>query len=424
MMRAVEDEASVGATTPLRRNWNYLALTSGETVSTLGGAVASFAMPLVVLTATGSPFQAGLVAMAGMIGNLGATAFVGGWVDGHSRRAAMVWSLAVRCGTWLALALLVATSNVSATAFVVIAFVGGVASALYRAAEAGALKVIITQEQFPAAMSVIEARGAVADLAGGPLGAILLSIALAVPFWFNMATYVASLIGVISVRAEMGRPEHATSGPFGTALKQGLKYISERPAFRVILVSQAISNFGMNAFNFALILILRQAGHPLWAIGLFQAAIGLSLLLGSLMAPRIIRAMDVGQIVVGSAGIRTLIIVVIALLHSSIPLVLALTVLCYLLVPASNGAAMSYLFVVTPNHFQGRIASAEQFASTALMPLTTVAAGAFVSIFAPTAALLILVASVALSTVIMAMASEVRRLPRLANARDALEISE
>ena len=48
-MREVSTEQPNNTRGSLWRNRDYLFLTSGETVSALGGAVASFALPLVVL---------------------------------------------------------------------------------------------------------------------------------------------------------------------------------------------------------------------------------------------------------------------------------------------------------------------------------------------------------------------------------------
>ncbi len=48
-MQPDESYAKAGS---LWQNQDYLYLTTGETVSTLGGGVASFALPLVILTLT------------------------------------------------------------------------------------------------------------------------------------------------------------------------------------------------------------------------------------------------------------------------------------------------------------------------------------------------------------------------------------
>ena len=47
---------------PLWRNRDYLLLWSGQAVSTLGSGISGLAFPLLVLSLTGSPAQAGFVA--------------------------------------------------------------------------------------------------------------------------------------------------------------------------------------------------------------------------------------------------------------------------------------------------------------------------------------------------------------------------
>jgi len=68
--------------------------------------------------------------------------------------------------------------------------------------EAGALKVLISKDQFPSAISAIEGRHAAADLAGGPLGAFLLGISLSLPFLFNAVSFLGSLLGILAIKGK------------------------------------------------------------------------------------------------------------------------------------------------------------------------------------------------------------------------------
>jgi hypothetical protein len=52
------------ASTPLRRNREFLLLWSGQAISQLGSQVSRVAYPLLVLAVTGSPAKAGVVAFA------------------------------------------------------------------------------------------------------------------------------------------------------------------------------------------------------------------------------------------------------------------------------------------------------------------------------------------------------------------------
>lgn len=376
-------------------------------------------MPLVIFGITGSALHAGLVATGGMVGNLGAAAVVGGWVDRHSRRAAMVTSLGIRATTWSALAVLIAFSVVDIPVFVLIAFLGGAASALFRSAEQGALKEIVSRDQFPTAMSVIQGRSAAASLAGGPLGAFMLGVSSAFPFLVNALSFVASLVGVTAIKTKLGKPESATRSGWFESIRDGHRFLWRQPAFRWILGSQAISNLGINAFNFALVLILRRNGEPYWVIGLVETCIGLSILVGSFMVPFLIRRLPVGWIMTASASTAAIVIGLAATLHANVVAVLCLICAGYLFAPASNAAAMSYLAVVTPPDYQGRVAAADEFTSGALLPLATIVGGFLVGGLAGGGALIALASIVVVAALLLLSSRAVRALPRIADAEES-----
>ena len=326
----------------LRGNRDYIYLATGEIVSTIGASAASFALPLIILGVTGSALQASMVATAGALGNLGASLFVGGWVDTHSRRSSLLISLVVRFAAWLAIAVLISVAFVNGYLIGAISMISGAAAALYRAAEAGALKAIIAGEDFPTALSVTEARGAVADLSGGPLGAAMMSISAALPFWFNSASYLASLAGILGVKTKLTRPPaDGSKETFLHLLKGSISYLGSVPSFRYLLAGAALSNFAITAFNFAFIVLLQKAGESTWVIGLFQAAIGVGLLFGSVVAPRLIRRLTVGRLIVLSAILKTAIMLSLVVFHANVPIFLACTVVGYAIAPASSAAAMS-----------------------------------------------------------------------------------
>lgn len=416
----LDGRAEAGVAPPsLWRNRDYLLLTCGETVSALGSAVAAFALPLVVFTATGSPLLTGLVATAGVLGNVLGALVVGAWVDRNSRRVAMMTSLAIRTATWFTLAALVASGRVVVPLFVVVAFLGGAATALFRSGEAGALKELIGRDQFPTAMSVIEGRTAAASLAGGPLGAGLLTLAISLPLWFNSASFLSSMAAVAAIRASLGRPAHRPAQRFRDSIGDGFRFIWGQRAYRWVITGWALSNFGVNGFNFALVLILRQRGEPFWVIGVLESCVAASILAGTFLVPPVTRRYSVGRIIVASSVVMAGAAALIAVLHHHVAAVLVLTAVAYLLTPASNAASLSYLAIVTPPEYQGRVAAAEEFASGALLPLSTIAGGFLLHNLTASGTLSTLAAVITLSCLVLLFSRAVRQLPLLTQASEA-----
>lgn len=88
------------AARPLWRNFDFLLLWSGQTVSTLGTNISGLALPLLVLALTHSPALAGLVTAVRQLPYLLVSLPAGALVDRWNRKKAMIYCDLVR---WLAL---------------------------------------------------------------------------------------------------------------------------------------------------------------------------------------------------------------------------------------------------------------------------------------------------------------------------------
>ena len=91
---------------PLRRNRDFILLWSGQVVSTLGSEVSGLAFPLLVLSLTGSPAQAGIVGFARGLPYLLVYLPAGALVDRWNRKHVM---LAADAGRALAIGSVAAT---------------------------------------------------------------------------------------------------------------------------------------------------------------------------------------------------------------------------------------------------------------------------------------------------------------------------
>lgn len=403
----------------LRSNRDYLYLTAGQTVSTLGAASASFAMPLVVLSQTGSVMAAGLTVSAATLGNLTSSIVAGSWADRHSRRGTMTASLAGRAVLWTIFGASLVGGWFSVWLFAIVAFCAGSLTAFQRAAEVGVLKALVPSESFPTAMAVIEGREAATSLGGAPMGALLLRVGSPWPFLFNALSYVAALLAILRIKAPLGKPDAVSAQTFLRSITEGLKYIWSRAAFRVLLPIGTLLNLASNACIFALVLIFQSQNQPTWAIAVFQSSIGASLLLGALFTSKMIRALRISTLIVWSSVINLASFAVSAVWHESIWVVVPATVAAFVVAPASNAAWMSYVAVTTPDRLIGRVASAEEFISTAAAPVSTIAAAAVVAAAPPTVAMLILVSGLAVAVVFIAVSRSIRALPKLADVNDA-----
>ncbi len=149
-------------TLPLRRNRDFLLLQAGQLLSTAGTQSTTIAYPLLVLAVTHSPAKAGIVTFARIILYLLLSMLAGVAGDRWNRKGLMIAADGLRV---LAIGSLPATILTGALVFwqiPLVAFVEGVGSVLFAAAQPGALRSVVPAPQMPAAVATQTARQSVA----------------------------------------------------------------------------------------------------------------------------------------------------------------------------------------------------------------------------------------------------------------------
>ncbi|MGB3376896.1 MAG: MFS transporter, partial [Microbacterium sp.] len=163
-------------TTPrLWRQTPYLLWLTSDTGKGLAMTLFSFAVPLLALVITNDPAKAGIIAAVGTVVRLLATLAGGVLADRHRRIVMMALGagIAVICaGAFTAMALAGGVDFVSLLLFeVLLAGVGG----LFSPAGEAALKDIVPEQMMGRAQAANQGRDAALQLAGGPIGGMLLA---------------------------------------------------------------------------------------------------------------------------------------------------------------------------------------------------------------------------------------------------------
>jgi MFS family permease len=226
---------------PLRRNRDFNLLWVGQVVSDLGGNVSAIAFPLLVLTTTGSPVKAGIVAAAVNLPDLVLSVPAGALVDRWDQKRVMIVADCARAAAFGSLALAIALDAVAFGHVVAVAFVEGVGYVFFDLAEGSALAKIVADRHLDAALARNSARAHTAALAGQPLGGILFGLGRAVPFVFDTVSYLPSVATLSLIRTSFGRaaaPERprlrgdmrAGLSWFGVSRSCARRHSSRRPA--------------------------------------------------------------------------------------------------------------------------------------------------------------------------------------------------
>jgi len=393
----------------LWRNREFTLLWTSQCLSDLGGAIATLAIPLLVLELTGSPVKAGTVGTAAQVARLLCRLPSGVLADRFNRRLALLTCDVIRLLAFVVLAAAVATRHAGLTTIVVVGLIDAVCGSLFNTTEHAALRSIVPATQLPDAVARNEARSYGTSLAGPPLGGLLFGITHTLPFIGNALSYLASLIGIAMIRKPL-QSERPDQHPGHTAaLLEGLRFVFGNPFLRSVLIIAAPLNFALHGSIFTIIITLQTHDVPPGVIGLTETIVGAGGLIGALAAPTVQRWFSFATLIRCLCWAATLFLALSALLTASVaaaaPIALAIFV-----GPACNAALFGYQAAITPDRLQGRVLSVIFLVAMSAAAAAPLLAGLLVTAWSPPTSILFFAAAVSVAALTATFAPAIRHL--------------
>lgn len=399
---------------PLRRNRDFQLLWSGRAVSTLGNEVTEIAYPLIMLGVTGSAGHAGMVAAAQLVTVLVFTLPAGLVADRANRRTVMIASNLARAAIMGGLASAAFTGRAGFGAIIAAAVASSFFAALFNPASAAAVKQLVPPSQLPDAMAQNQARMFGAELAGRPLGGWLLGLGRAVPFVFDMLTFLIGAVALMFVRTPLNGRSATTSAkkavPDVKGMTAGLRHLFGDPRLRLLVLWGMGVNFALGAVHLMLIATWHRQGMADAGIGALAATIAVGGLLGAFCAGRILRRVKPTPLIIGLAFGAPPLIAAIGFIPGAVPIAVICCVITFF-VPALNSLVLTYVVAGTPDGLQGRVSSGAGFLVSALQPLSPLLFGTVFDIGGPAAAFA-LMGAVTLVAALATLSRHLRDLPR------------
>jgi predicted MFS family arabinose efflux permease len=399
----------------LGRNREFVALWSGQAVSTLGATASGTAMPLLVLAITGSPADAGIVGAAGALPFLIANLPAGPLVDRWDRRRILLVS-EILAGLALAtVPIALWLGFLTIAQLVVVAFVQGTCSVFFGLAERAALPMIVAIGQLPTAVARNEARSRGAALAGPPLGGLLFGIDRALPFVADAVSYVVASVALLFIRRDLQHEVTTPAEPLWQATTAGMRWVWRHPLVRAAILLVAASNLVFQALVLILVVLARQRGVSPGGIGVMLGIYSGGGLLGALAASRLHRHFTAKAVIIGINWIWAGLLPLFALAVNPLQIG-AVGAAAAFLGPLLNVVLMSYAAILVPNELLGRVMAAAMTLSWGVLPVASLGAGYLLTTLGPTGSLYALTA-VMLATALAATASPaIRHAPPLPTA--------
>lgn len=350
-------------------NRDFQLLWIGETLSDIGSQSSAIAYPLLVLALSGSPTQAGIVGLAKWLPVALCSMPAGVLADRFNRKHLMIFCDAVRLLGALSIVLALLFGRPSFAQIIVVSFVEGGLFATAHIAERGALAQVVLREQLQQAVALNEGRSYAAALIGPSLGGLLFSIARAVPFITDAASYLCSSVAVAATHSDFQVRSDAPRRPWREVrgeLLEGLHWYREQPFYRTTSLLFAAGN-PMFLAIFLLILLLARAHHATASeIGVMFTISSAGGLIGALLVGPLSRRLSPRELLMGGPWLALAVLLLLLLVHNAL-LIGAIAACAEFMAPAVNAVVAGSRIAAVPDQLQGRI---QAIATTSSMSLT------------------------------------------------------
>jgi MFS family permease len=390
---------------PLRPLWHrrdYVGWWIGDTISSLGTAVATVAYPLLMLLETGSAVNAGIVGAAGSLGLLATLLIGGALADRVSRRALLLAGPLLQALAVSTVVGAVLLHRVSVAHIAAVGLLQGVIGGLTSGASRPALRRVVPPVQLPAAFSQLQARHMAVRLIGPSVGGLLFSVARWVPFAADAASFVASAAGVALIRTPLG-PDTDDRAPRASIFRDiaaGLRFIRGSSYLRFLAVWTALMNASAAGLLLLITVLITDRGGGPATVGAMHSLGAAGGLAGAMVSGAIVKRMPGRTTMLTIGWITAGVFASVAFVPQPWQIGALFAALLFLVAPL-NVIFETYELRMIPDELTGRVSTAIDFCAGSLRWLGPLAVGFVASRWAPLAAaigLAAIVAALALSS--------------------------
>ncbi len=383
---------------PLWRNLDYMLLWSGQTVSTIGTEVSTLAFPLLILTLTGSPAQAGFAGALRAFPYLVFSLPAGALIDRWDRKRVMILSDIGRALSMASIPVAAIFWHLTILQLYLVSLIEGTLFVFFNLAEVACLPRVVEKEQLPAASAQHEVTFGITSLIGPSLGGALYSIARMLPFLADAISYGASVGSLFFIRTKFQEERVNAPRNLWIEIREGLVWLWQQPLIRFMAILTGGFNLLLSGFALIIIVIAQHQHASSFTIGLIFAAGGIGAVVGAIFAPAMQKRLTFAQAIIGT----TVLTAVILPLYAIAPNVFFLgviTVFAYGIGPIYNVVQFSYRLALIPDKLQGRVNSVFRLIAFGGQPLGLASTGLLIQTLGVIQAILVCAAGMALFAV-------------------------
>ena len=249
----------------LWRHRDFLLLWTGQSVSELGSAVTTLALPLIaVVVLQASTFEVGLLSAATTVPFLLIAIPAGLAVDRMAKRRLMIGCDAARMLIIGSVPVTAGFGKLTLVQLYVVAVAAGVLTVFFDVAYQSFTPALLDRDQLPDGNGKLAATQAFAQVAGPGLGGALFGLLRAGALTADAVSYAVSTVSLLLIRTRepAAKPAALAAGAAGprlrTELFAGLSFVVRHPVLRKIAACTATANlFTAMAVSIEIIFLIR-----------------------------------------------------------------------------------------------------------------------------------------------------------------------
>ncbi len=359
------------------RNRDFLLLWGGEALSEVGSQTSTVAYPLLVLALTGSPAKAGVVGLARWLPLAIFSLPAGVLADRFDRKRLMIGCDVIRMLGAASIVVALVLGQPAYAQIVLVAFLDGGLFITSYICERGALRHVVAPEQLQDAVAANEARSFAAGIVGPSLGGLLFSLAQALPFAVDAASFLGSTAAIASTRSRFQTAPETAARPWRemrSEVAEGVAWLRGQPFFRTTALLFAAGNPIFTGLYLLAILLARHHHASTAMIGVMLTIIGVGGLIGAVIAGPIRRRVGARGLIVGEPWLALGVVLLMLVAHN--PLLIGVLVgATEFVTPATNAVVAGSRIAAAPDHLQGRVQSVATTMAMSLAWLGPLAVG-------------------------------------------------
>lgn len=317
---AAAPAAAGGKPVQLPLGGDFRKLWTAAAFSNLADGLGRTAVPLIATTLTRDPFAISVIGALAFLPWLVFGIPAGMIVDRFDRRYVMALANTIRGGVALWLAILAVTGSLSLWSLFLGTLIFGLGETLFDNATNAVVPGVVRRDQLDRANGWMQAAQVTIDsFIATPIAGVLFAVSLALPLWTGAVGYIVPIALALFLPLSAARALRAPTVPDPDApdvtagvisepaptpiaedrvtASEGIRYLWGQRFLRSMVLFTAVVGCALSFSQATTILFFLDAmSVPEIAIGFVTAGIGIGALLGSIVAPALVRRLGRGRV--------------------------------------------------------------------------------------------------------------------------------